>query len=493
MEADLTGKPPVEDVLDTPAAGGLVIRGGLMRAIGYVLGVGLSVVAVAILIRQLGAADYGRYVTVFALVTVVGTLAEAGMTNLGIREYSILEGEERDRLMRNLLGLRLALSTLGVLVATAIALAAGYTDVMVAGTLVWGAGLLLTNVQGAFSVPLASRLVLGRVTALELVRQVVTVAVTAGLALAGAGLLAFLSVPVPAAAASLLLTLLWVRGMIPLWPAVDRAMWTRLLGLTASFAVATAVGVIYLYVIVIVMSLVSNDTEVGYFGASFRVFVVVGGISALLVSSSFPVLARAARDDQVRLAYALQRLFEVGLLVGGWMALATVLGAPLIIDVVAGPGFDPAVDTLRIQGAAVFATFLLATWGFALISLHRHGALMLANAFALALSVTFSLALVPSGGAQAAGVASLIGEAGLAAAYAVALMRPSPELRPQLRVVPRVALALGLGAAAALLVGGGAIVSVCVFSAVYLPVIALLGAIPAEIGEFVRSLRRVRT
>jgi O-antigen/teichoic acid export membrane protein len=493
MEADLSQNEPAGDVLDTPAAGPLVIRGGVLRVVGYVLGIALSVASVAILIRHLGATDYGRYVTVVSLVTVVGTLAEAGMTNLGIREYTTQHGAERDHLMRSLLGLRIAMSVVGVAVATVLALAFGYTTTMVLGTIVGGVGLVLMNVQGAFSVPLASHLILGRVTAVDLARQLVTLGFTVALAVAGAGLLAFLSVPVPAGLAALGLTLFWVRGMVPFVPALDRAAWARLLRLTASFAVASAVGVIYLYVIVIVMSLVSTDAQVGYFGASFRVFVVVGGVAALLVGSSFPVLARAARDDRVRLAYALQRLFEVGVVLGAWIALGTVLAAPFVIRVLAGPGFEPAVGTLRIQGAAVFATFLLATWGFALISLRRHRAILLANAFALALSVTFSLLLVPDDGAHGAGVASLIGECGLAAAYGVALMRHSPELRPKVGVVPKVGAAGALGVGAALLVGGGSVVSLIVMTAVYIPVVALVGAVPDELFEFLRLRWRART
>jgi O-antigen/teichoic acid export membrane protein len=478
-------RPPGTEVLDTPAAGSLVIRGGVIRAVGYVMGVALSVVAVAILIRQLGAADYGRYVTVISLVTIVGAMAEAGMTNLGIREYSTLEGRERDRLMRNLLGLRLAISVIGLAVAAVFALAAGYTGTMVVGTLVAGAGLILANLQSSLTVPLAAALALGRVTVLDLLRQVVTVVATAALAAAGAGLLSYLAIPLPAAAVALVLTVAWVRGAIPLVPAFDAALWRRLMRIIASFAAAAAVGTLYVYVIVLVMSLVSSEREIGFFGASFRVFLVVGSVAGLLVSVAFPVLSRAARDDHERLRYALQRLFEVSVIVGTWGALGTVLGAPVAIDVVAGSDFDPAVPTLQIQGAAVFASFLLATWGFALISLHRHAALLLANAVALVLSVGFSLALVPEMGAKGAAVTTVIGETGLALAYIVALVRHSPELRPRLAVLAKVVPAGLLGLAAGLVPGLDPLPSVVVASVVYAAAILGLRALPQELLDAV--------
>ena len=240
------------------------------------------------------------------------------------------------------------------------------------------------------------------------------------------------------------------------------------------------------------MSLISNEDEVGYFGASFRVFVVVAGIAGLLVSAAFPVLARAARDDRARLAYALQRLFEVGLIVGAGLAVLAVLGASIAIDVIAGPGFDPAVETLQVQGAAILASFLLATWGFGLISLHRHAALLLANGFALALSVGFSLLLVPEHGALGAGITTVIGETGMAVAYAVALMRPNPELRPGLGVVWKVALATALALGAGVAAGGSGVIAVGAAGVVYLGAVLALRAVPDELYDFVRRRGRAR-
>ena len=132
-----------------------MIRGGVLRTVGYGVGIVLSVVAVAILIRHLGASDFGRYVTVISLITIVGSLAEAGLTNSASASTRRLEGERRDAVMRNLLGLRLAISTVGAVAAVASALAAGYPSAMVAGTAVGGLGLLLLNLQGAYSVPLS--------------------------------------------------------------------------------------------------------------------------------------------------------------------------------------------------------------------------------------------------------------------------------------------------------------------------------------------------
>src|SRR5688572_33282559 len=82
-------RPQGEDLLDTPLAGPAAIRGGVVRAAGYLVGVVLSVGSAALLFRHLGVADAGRYVTVLSLVTIAGGLSDLGLTAIAIRELAV--------------------------------------------------------------------------------------------------------------------------------------------------------------------------------------------------------------------------------------------------------------------------------------------------------------------------------------------------------------------------------------------------------------------
>jgi O-antigen/teichoic acid export membrane protein len=146
------------DILDTPAAGGRVIRGSVLRASGYGVGVLLGALAAALMIRHLGPADWGRYVTVMSLMSIAGGLSEAGMTMIGVREYSTRASRDRDRLMRNLLGVRLAITLLGVAAAVVFTLIARYPSVVVAGTALAGAGLVFVVAQQTIGIPLSAGL-----------------------------------------------------------------------------------------------------------------------------------------------------------------------------------------------------------------------------------------------------------------------------------------------------------------------------------------------
>jgi O-antigen/teichoic acid export membrane protein len=460
----------------------------MLRVVSYGAGVLLGVLAAALLTRHLGAADFGRYITVVSLIAVAAGLSDAGLLNVGVREYSIRERGERERLLSNVFGIRLIVTGVGTALAVAFAVAADYGSEMVLGTAVAGLALLVTTFQQALAVPLSSELRLGWVSILDFIRQLATLVAVVALVLAGAGLLSFLAAQIPVAVVVLAATILLVRHAVSLRPAFALGQWSRLMRIVLPYAAANAVGVLYGSLAIILLSLVSTADETGYFGAAFRVFLVLAGIPALLVTSAFPILARAARDDHARLAYASQRLWDISLIVGSGLALGTLIGAPLAIDIVAGSQFEPSVDVLRVQAAALLPSFVFGVWGFALLALARYRGLLIANAIALLASATITLALASTYGAFGAAFATLAGDTCLAVGYAIVLMRGHPEFRVSLELVPRVALACGV-AACSVLLPVPVIVRLTVSVVVYIAVLFVLRAIPEEIPQALRSRR----
>lgn len=470
------------DILDTPAAGGRIIRGSVFRVAGYVAGVGLSVVSAALLIRHLGPVDWGGYVTVSSLIALVAGLSEAGMSNVGVREYSTLGPSERIRLLRNLLGIRLVLTAIAVGAAVLFCVAAGYRSVLVVGTLLSGIGLMVGFFQQTVGVPLQARLQFGWVSALDLLRQAATTVAVVVLVALGATLLPFLGAPIAVSIFMVAVTLPLVRRLAPVVPAFDRGEWSRILQTSVAYSAASAIGTIYVAMTVVLMSLVGSGRDTGYYGASYRIFSVLGTIPLLLVTSAFPVLARAARDDRERLEYALQKLLEIALIVGVLFALGISLAAPFLIDVVAGAKFDPSVDVLRIHGLALISSFLAVTLGFALLSERRHTAILIANAAALLMSAALTLGLVPLLGARGAAIATVAGESTLVVAYGVTLFAGS-DLKVELGFVLKVAVAAGAALLLLLVPGLGSLPLALAATIVYAVVLLLVRGIPRELGE----------
>ena len=154
-------REPRRDVLDSRRAGGIFLRGSSMRMLAYLGAVAASIAATPLLTRHLHKESYGRYVTVTSLLLIVTALSEGGLANLGMREFSTGADSERRTFMRSLIGLRIALSLAGGVAATLFALLAGYPTVVVEGTVIASAGLVLATLQGTLALPLSTGLRFG--------------------------------------------------------------------------------------------------------------------------------------------------------------------------------------------------------------------------------------------------------------------------------------------------------------------------------------------
>jgi O-antigen/teichoic acid export membrane protein len=473
-----------EDVLHTSEAGPKVIRGGVLRFGGYAAGVLLGAVASIFLLRHLGVDEFGRYVTVMSLVAIVSGVTDAGLTVVGSRELAVrAAGPERDRLVANILAIRLLLTPVGVLLAAAFALVAGYDERLVWGTLLAGGGVILVNAQASMTLPLTVELKNGRVTIAELVKQFVTLAGIVVLSVAGATLLPFFAVQILVGIVVLAITplLLGRRGLVR--PRLDRAELGPLVRQAMPVAAAFVLGILYFRLLVIMTSLLSSERETGLFATSFRILELLAGIPLLLAGVVLPVAAAAAATDQTRLAYVMQRVTEAALLGAAGLSVAVAIGAEPVIVLLGGEQYRGAGPILSIQAFALIGIFLSQAFTVGLLATRLQKEIAVASALGLVSIFVFGLVLIPpfdSAGAAAAGVAA---DLLLAVFTLVALRRSSAGRALDFRFVPKVLVA-GLAAGAVAFIPAVPSLALAVLAAlVYAGVAYALGAVPTEIAH----------
>lgn len=469
-----------EDVLDRPEAGAKVIRSGVIRAAAYAATILLTGLTVPLMTRHLGVADFGRFVTASTIVTIVAGVTELGLSGVGTREYALAAPSERRGLLANLLGLRTVLTLVGLAIATPLMVLCDYPEVVVAGMLVSGLGLLLLNVQQTYSISLTAQLEWGMASLFELINTVVVAAATVALVLAGARLFSFFFVSVVSSVAALLASAAYLRRHVHLLPRFDLSSWRGLVRDTLPYSAAVMVGVLYPRVGLIAVSAISNASQTGYYSTAFKIVEVIGGTSGLIAGSAFPIFARAGRDDRERLRYAVSRVGDTVLIAGTYITLSLVVAAPFVIKVLGGPGFAPAVPVLRLQALALLGGFLGTTYSYTLLSLHMHGSLLRVTLAGLVLSIALSAALVPRLGAEGASLAAIVCEFAVAGGYLLALVRGHRHLRPRASTLPRVALAAA-AAVSVMLLGLPSIVLWALASAIFVGLLLALRAFPPEL------------
>jgi O-antigen/teichoic acid export membrane protein len=254
-----------------------------------------------------------------------------------------------------------------------------------------------------------------------------------------------------------------------------------LLSAVLPYAAAVAASALYLRVSILLVSALSSKAQLGYFGASYRMIEVLTLIPGLLVSAAFPIFARAARDDRVRLGYALGRVFEVALLIGTWVAVSIAVGAGLFVEIIGGAEFKPTAPVLAIQGAALGIMFVSMVWASGLLSLGLYRQILVLNVAGLVLNGALVAALVSADGARGAAIGTALAELAGTLAQAIVLIRGRPHLRPSLRVLPRAALAAGLGLTPLAMTGVPIIARLAISTGLFAATVVATRALPVEL------------
>ena len=485
---------PVADgsdhVLAAGDAGGKVIRGGSLRAIASVVGLLVGALTAPLVIRYLGPTEFGRLAVVQSLVTIVTAIIEGGLANVAIRRYALADPAGRDRLIRNLLGLRVLGVALGACIAIGYALLAGFDRTLVLGTGIGMFGLAVNAWQNALVTPLNADLRLGASAAVDLVRTTTAGVVQVTLVLVGAALLPFYATVGIAGVVALVVTIRLTRRDVRPVPRFDLDVWGVLLRETGIYALATALGAMYFQIAVQAVKLLSTEREVGDYSVAFRVVEIGNTLPWLIAGSVFPVLSHAVEFDRARLRYVLGRSLESALLIGLGFGVGVCAGAVVAIDVIGGSDARESVGVLRLVALAVPATYLVAVGSFALLALRRTRAILVCNLLAVTVAMAASATLVGPLGAEGAALTTVAVEWVLGLAYLVALRRVDPGLGVGISVVARLMVVVAIAGAAgvaATAAGMPAFPALVVTMAVFALAAVMLRVIPPEVAMALRE------
>jgi O-antigen/teichoic acid export membrane protein len=449
----------------------------------------VGVLTAALLLRHLGVAESGRYVTVISLLGIPVAVADVGLNTSASRWLALRASADRRALIANVLGQRLVLMPAALLVVLVFALLAGYPQRMVIGTVLAGAGFLIVALANPMLLRLTVELRNAGLALVDFTRQVVTFAGVAALVALGARLTPFFAVQIAVGLVVAALTpMLLGRGTF-VRPRFDRAEQRMLLHSALPLALALALGQLYFRLVIILMSLISSPIQTGYFGGSLRAIEAPIGVSILVAGVALPLLSSAAREDRERLRYAIRGLSEGAVIAGVLVVLVAIRAAPPLMALIGGHSFRPAGAVLRIQVGMLLFNALYQIWTMALLALGRQSELIRANLLALGGLSIFAAVLVPSLGAEGGAAASVLGDALLACLIYWRLHAKLGSVMVSAGFLWRVAIAAAAAAAILLIPGLPDFLAAALAGLAFIGAGQLVGMIPRELRDAFRASR----
>lgn len=386
-----------------------VVRGG-----GEVFAKLASVVFFLAVARDLGVGDFGDLMFALSFTTILTLPAGFGTEELLAREVA------RDRKLvheyaANVMAMKVALSVVMLAVAELIVVVGGYSHDVKLTVLVVGGSVAIENLGRTWTAVLQAYQRMEFVSIALIAQRVLTAVVGVGVLLAGGGLLAVSFVMLGSAVVGFALqTTLMDRRVVHVLPRIDRSRWLDLFKAGVPIGV---VGVLSAALVKLDQTLISflsehGNTEVGYYGAAFRLIEATMFIGWSFSGAMLPWFSFEEQRQASRLADGFELGTKATATVLVPVGLSFTLFADPIINLLYGQEYEAAIQPLRFLGAMVTFLGINALAAMLVIARERPWAFARAAGAVLVGNVALNFVLIPeygaSGAAFTAGLSALV-------------------------------------------------------------------------------------
>lgn len=487
------GESDAADLALSGDASGSVIEGAAARGAMYVASTGLIALAFAFVFRATGPEVLGDLSVAIAIATIAQNIGDTAVSAVAQRLLVEADAADRPRLQAQLVGFRFLLLPPLIAIGVAFGVVAGYDAPLVWTILVVGISTMVTAIGASLITPLNVELRAARASLVDFTRQIAVavgliVAVILSASLVGYGTVYLVASGIAVVLAVALIDSRWRRVAVPTSETI------RIVAREAAWlGLAIVVNSLFLKLLTVLASLLTTRYEVGLFAAATRVTEVLAALPLLMASVAYPLLSRAALDeDHERFANATHRIIEGVLLLIGLAVVVTVTASEPIMRVFAGEEFVGAAPVLEVQAFALLFAATTQALIWSLLALRAERLLVITNLVGLAALVGLGLGLIGAEGARGAAWAAVGGELVLVIATFIAL---GSRQRSAVPSIPKALITLALtggSVAVGLVLPVPPVLAAVVAAAVFSGGALVFGLVPAELRTAAAARLRPR-
>ena len=349
-----------------------VAQNTMIHLVGRGVSIIIALAVVAIMTRALGPAGFGGYSTIIAFLQFFGITVDFGLTLTASRMIAASGRQECERIISNIMSIRLISAVIFLGIAPCVALLFPYPTEVKQGMFLTSLSFLAI-ILGQTLIPVFQKeLKMIYPTVAELIGRLVLLAGVVVAAYLRAGLLWFMAAVVAGSIAQYIVTHITVRKFIRWRFAFDWLIWKSILIISWPIGISILFNLIYLKADTILLSLWRPQAEVGFYGAAYRVLDQFTALATMFVNLILPPMTAAwVAGDVARFKRIYERAFDAySVLALPLMVGALILGRPLM-RLVAGQDFIPAGSILMILMVGMAAVFFSTLFGHMVVILNK--------------------------------------------------------------------------------------------------------------------------
>jgi len=344
-----------------------VAKNTVYQIIGKVLGTILGLLTVGLMTRYLGQTGFGYYTTAIAFLQFFGVLIDFGLQMTTAQLLARPQADER-KIFANIFTLRLVSAVIFLGLGAAVAWLMPYPLAIKIGIMIAAWSFLFISLQSVLIGLFQKQMAMAEVALAEVWgRGVLLVGVWLAIYLQGG----FYYIMLAVAAGSLvnfLLLLIRARKFFPIRFAYDRKIWRDIWGLSWPLAITISLTLVYFRADTVIMSLFRPQSEVGIYGASYKVLEILVQFPYLFLGLILPLLSRFHVEDKAVFGRIFQKAFDFLALIAIPMIFSVwVLGEKIMVFV-AGGQFILSGIIIKILILAAAAIYFSSLFGYTIVS-----------------------------------------------------------------------------------------------------------------------------
>ena len=355
---------------------------------------GMAIVLMIFLPRILGAEGVGQLHLADSVWAIVGILIGFGMDIYLTKEIARVP-EKTGELLGNSMVLRTLLFVLGFAGVVLYVNLAGYATLTVWVIYLYGFGRLVAEFSSGATSALVGLERMEYVAFANILSRLFATVVTIAVLLMGYGVLAAAAVYAASSAVSVVIQLVYMGRLQPLRFTFQRDLAWQMLRVSAPYLLVTLFSVAYMNLDAIIISLVVDETTLGWYSAADLLFGTMMFVPVVFITAVFPALSRLNVESPQELRKLMRRSFDLLLILGVPIGLGTMGIANGLVVLLYGADFAPSGPVLAVLGIVLIFTYQNILLGRFLIAVDRQNVWTVVMGVATLLTIPLDLIFIP--------------------------------------------------------------------------------------------------
>lgn len=376
----------------------------------------LGLFSIAIMAHYLGTQGFGQYTTVITFLSFFAIVADLGLTLVTVQMIS-RPGINEEYVLSNLFSLRLISALIFLVPTPFIALFFPYDSVVKTGIIISLFSFFFVALNQIIVGLFQKKLRMDKVSIAEVASRVLLLLGVIFAVKYKQGLNAILAASSLSSATNFLMHYLFSRKFARIGLRFDFTFWKKIIKKSWPLSITIVFNLIYLKTDTLILSLLKSQTEVGIYGAAYKVIEALTTFPFMFTGIILPILTHSrAENDADKFKKVMQKSFDLMAITAIPLIAGAQLTADKIMIIVGGNDFAASGEVLKILIIAAVMIFLGCIFAHGIIAVDKQKKVIPAYVFTAVSSVIGYLIFIPKYSYFGAGWVTVYSETAIALA-----------------------------------------------------------------------------